>query len=80
MIIDNTNQTPNIKKIRNEARFDYKCHLQVNPQGVRVTAVDVYLAEHVEGDVVLPRGELLDLGLGARLLAAELVAGESQDA
>ena len=47
---------------------------------MRVPAVDIDLAEHVEGDVVLPRGELLDLGLGARLLAAELVTGESQDA
>ena len=73
----NTNQTQNINEIRNNAN---KFHLEVYPQGVGVPAVDVDLAEHVEGDVVLPRGELLDLGLGARLLAAELVAGEAQDA
>ena len=45
-----------------------------------VSAVDIDLAEHVEGDVVLSIGELLDLGLRARLLATKLVARETQDA
>ena len=44
-----------------------------------VAPVDIDLAEHVEGDVVLPGGELLDLGLRAGLLAPKLVAGEAQN-
>ena len=44
-----------------------------------VSAIDIDLAEHVEGDVVFPGGKLLDLGLSARLLATELVAREAQD-
>ena len=44
-----------------------------------VSAVDVDLAEHVEGDVVLSGGELLDLGLSARLLTPKLVTREAQD-
>ena len=44
-----------------------------------VSAVDIDLAEHVEGDVVLPGGELLDLSLSAWLLAPKLVTREAQD-
>lgn len=44
-----------------------------------VSPIDIDLAEHIEGDVVLPGGELLDLGLRAGLLATKLVAGEAQD-
>lgn len=54
-------------------------HFKVNPKGMGVSPVDIDLAEHVEGDVVLPGGKLLDLGLRAGLLTTKLVAGESQD-
>ena len=44
-----------------------------------VTPVDIDLTEHVEGDVVLAGGELLDVSLRAGLLSTKLVTGESQD-
>ena len=49
------------------------------PQGMSVIAVDVDLAEHVELDVVLASGELLDLLVCAGLLEPELVAREPQN-
>ena len=45
---------------------------------VRVVAVDVDLGEHREGDPVVALAEGRDLGLVARLLVAELVAGEAE--
>lgn len=41
--------------------------------------VDVYLGEHGEASAVLLLCHLLDFLVGARLLLAELVAGESED-
>ena len=54
-------------------------YLEVGPQGVSITSIDIDLAEQVEGDVVLPSGEFLDLSLSARFLATKLIAGKSQD-
>src|SRR3546814_6370520 len=45
---------------------------------MRAVAVDVDLGEHGEVHVVGQRTELPDLRLVARLLVAELVAGETQ--
>ena len=42
-------------------------------------AVDLDLAEHREGDAELGGGELEHLGIAARLLCTELVAGEGED-
>jgi len=42
-------------------------------------AVDVDLGHHVEGDAVRLLDMRLDLGVSARLLAAELIAGEGED-
>ena len=41
-----------------------------------VSAVDIDLAELVEGDVILTGGELLDVSLRAGLLATKLVTGQ----
>ena len=46
---------------------------------MRVGAVDVNLGEHGELDVVSTVGVLLYLGLSARLLLPELIAGERED-
>lgn len=48
-------------------------------EGARVVAVDVDLGHDGEGDAVVELAELLDLLVGAGLLAAELVAGEAED-
>ena len=53
--------------------------LEIDPKGVSIVSVDVNLAEHVKGDVVLPSGELLDLRLRAGLLPTKLIAGKCQD-
>src|SRR5690606_884333 len=45
---------------------------------MRIAAVDLDLGEHREADVVAQRAELADFRLVARLLVAELVAGEAQ--
>ena len=47
-------------------------------QRMGVRAVDLDLGEHREGHVVVEGAEILDLGLVARLLMAELVAGEAE--
>jgi len=52
---------------------------QVLVKRMRVGAVDVDLAQHREGDVVGGLAEVLDLGVGARLLLPELIAGEADD-
>ena len=49
------------------------------PHGLRVVAVDFGLAENFVGDFVAEHAEVLDLLVGARVLAAELVAGEGED-
>lgn len=49
------------------------------PHGLRAVAVDLGLAEHLVGDLVAEDAEVLDLFVGARVLAAELVAGEGED-
>lgn len=51
---------------------------QVLVQWRGVVTVDFDLAEHWERDVVAGAAELLDFGLGARFLAAKLIAGESE--
>ena len=56
-----------------------KTHLKVDPERMGISPVDIDLTEHVEGDVMLGGGELLDVSLCARLLAPKLVTGESQD-
>lgn len=55
--------------------------LLLEPAEERVggVAVDVDLLHDGEGDAVVDLAELLDLLGGARLLGAELVAGEAQD-
>lgn len=53
--------------------------LQPLVQRVRIVAVDVDLAEDGEGDLLVQGAEVLDLLVGAGLLAAELVAGEADD-
>src|SRR3546814_7351390 len=52
--------------------------LQPLPQRMRAVAVDVDLGEHGEVHVVGQRTEFPDRRLVARLLVAELVAGETQ--
>lgn len=47
--------------------------------GVGIGSVDVYLCKHGEASAVLLLCKLLNLLVGARLLVAELVAGESED-
>ena len=49
------------------------------PNGLRAVAVDLGLAEDLVGDLVADDAEVLDLLVGARVLAAELVAGEGED-
>ena len=44
-----------------------------------LATVHVDLAEHVEGDVELLCGKLLDLGLAVGLLTPELVARETKN-
>ena len=46
---------------------------------VAARAVDLNLRHHVEGDAILVLDVLLDLGIGARLLLAELVARKGKD-
>ena len=46
---------------------------------VAARAVDFNLWHHVESDAILVLDVLLDLGIGARLLLAELVAGKGKD-
>lgn len=53
--------------------------LQPLVQRVRIVAVDVDLAKDGEGDLLVQGAEVLDLLVGAGLLAAELVAGEADD-
>lgn len=53
--------------------------LEEGPERVCVVSVDIDFGKHVEGDVVFG-GELLDLLFCAGFLAAELVAGEGEDA
>lgn len=53
--------------------------LQPLKHGVRVRAVDIGLLEHGERHAVVDLAEVLDLVIGARVLAAELVAGEAED-
>src|ERR1700722_18042033 len=47
---------------------------------MRVRAVDLDLGEHREGHLVFLGAEILDFDLIARLLMAELVAGEAETA
>jgi hypothetical protein len=49
------------------------------PHGLGLVAIDLGLAEHLVGDLVAEHAEVLDLLVGARVLAAELVAGEGED-
>ena len=49
------------------------------PHGLGAAAVDLCLAEDFVGDFVAEDAEGLDLLVGARVLAAELVAGEGED-
>lgn len=49
------------------------------PHGLRLVAVDLGLAQHRERHAVVDLAEGLDLVVGARVLAAELVAGEAED-
>lgn len=49
------------------------------PHGLGAAAVDLCLAEDLVGDFVAEDAEGLDLLVGARVLAAELVAGEGED-
>lgn len=49
------------------------------PDGLGLVAVDVGLAEDLVGDLVADDTEVLDFLVGAGFLAAELVAGESED-
>lgn len=53
--------------------------LEPLPHGVGAGAVDVDLFEHGKADAVVDLAEALDLIVGARVLAAELVAGEAED-
>ena len=46
---------------------------------MRLWAIDIDLGEHRELNVVFTLSKLFDLGLGARLLAHELVAGECEN-
>lgn len=55
----------------------YSLHVFV--EWMRVVAVDVDFGEHVEGESVFLLHSLLDLRIGARLLACKLVARESGD-
>ncbi len=48
-------------------------------QGRRLRAIDVNLAEHGKADAVVQLAELHDLVIRARVLFAELVAGEAQN-
>jgi hypothetical protein len=49
------------------------------PHGLGLVAVDLGLAEDFVSDLVAEHAEVLDLLVGARVLAAELVAGEGED-
>ena len=49
------------------------------PHRLGGVAVDVGLAQHLVRDLVTEHTEVLDLFVGARVLAAELVAGEGED-
>ena len=49
------------------------------PHGLGLVAVDLGFAEDFVGDLVVEHAEVLDLLVGARVLAAELVAGEGED-
>ena len=54
--------------------------LRLHPlvDGLGLVAVDVGLAEDGEADAVVELAKLLDLVVGARVLAVELVAGEAK--
>ena len=53
--------------------------LEVRVDGVGAGAVHLHLLEEREGDAEVPLAEGGDLGVVARLLVAELVAGEAED-
>lgn len=53
--------------------------LQPLEHGLGLGAVDVDLAQHGETHAVVELAEFLDLVVGPRVLAAELVAGEAED-
>ena len=73
--------TRNLVKFHLIALAEQAALLRAEPgeERVRVVAVDVDLGEHREGDAVVALAERRDLGLVARLLVAELVAGEAED-
>src|SRR4249920_2673307 len=52
--------------------------LEIREERVRVRAVHLDLAEERKGDAVFPRAELLDLLVGAGLLAPELIARKAE--
>lgn len=60
---------------------EYTGHSVLHPgkDGRGLVAVDVQLAEHGEGNAIVDLAEGLDLVVGTGVLAAELVAGESED-
>lgn len=53
--------------------------LQPLVHGVRIVAVDIDLAKDREGDLLVQGAKVLNLLIGAGLLAAKLVAGEADD-
>lgn len=53
--------------------------LEPGPEGVGVVAVDLGLLHDGEAHAVVELAELLDVIVGAWLLATELVAGEAED-
>jgi hypothetical protein len=53
--------------------------LEPGPEGVGVVTVDLGLLHDGEAHAVVDLAELLDVIVGAGLLAAELVAGEAED-
>src|SRR5580704_8880129 len=59
-------------------QYSGKSALEIFIQGMGVRAIDLDLGEHGETNPVRQRAEILDLGLGARFLMAELIAGEPQ--
>ena len=51
-------------------------HFKVDPERMGISPIDIDLAEHVEGDVILRGGKLLDVSLRARLRSTKLVTGQ----
>jgi hypothetical protein len=45
--------------------------------GLRLVAIDIRLLQHREADAIVDLAEALDLVVGARVLAAELIAGKA---